>query len=190
MLINNFTYYLRVFIISGLCIVYISTYFKLFFYGTENFNFNIDRAVQENLISTNPVLGCKMTTFSQQEMKVLGREEVQRVLIQAKEEGFYELFALEVTTGLRRGVLQINKQACPDHGKVAIRASKTAPVSGASSSPSGSRSNPWTQLCGQAVPGDFEAGGLSSGSVSRLATHLCYHGARAWHGHQDAVHAD
>lgn len=100
----------------------------------------MDRAVQENLISSNPVLGCKMTTPSQKEMQVLSREEVQRVLIQAKEEGFYELFALEVTTGLRRGellgiqwddldfttgVLQINKQACPDHGKVSIRSPKT-----------------------------------------------------------------
>ena len=100
----------------------------------------MDRAAQENLISANPVLGCKMPSPNEREMKVLSREEVQRVLLQAKEEGFYELFALEVTTGLRRGellgiqwddldfttgVLQINKQACPDHGKLTVRETKT-----------------------------------------------------------------
>ncbi len=85
-------------------------------------------------LSDQTVWGCRMI-FS----KAMDRA-VQRVLIQTKEEGFYELFALEMTTGLRRGkllglqwddldfttgVLQINKQACLDHGKLAIRASKT-----------------------------------------------------------------
>lgn len=38
-------------------------------------------------------------------MQVLTREEIQRFLIQAKEEGYFELFLLELTTGLRRGEL-------------------------------------------------------------------------------------
>ena len=33
------------------------------------------------------------------------REEIQRFLIQAKAEGYFELFLLELTTGLRRGEL-------------------------------------------------------------------------------------
>ena len=34
-------------------------------------------------------------------MNILTREEMQRFLIQAKEEGYYELFLLELATGLR-----------------------------------------------------------------------------------------
>ncbi len=38
-------------------------------------------------------------------MQVLTREEIQRFLIHAKAEGYFELFLLELTTGLRRGEL-------------------------------------------------------------------------------------
>ena len=38
-------------------------------------------------------------------MKVLSREDMQKVLIQAKEENYYELFLLEFATGLRLGEL-------------------------------------------------------------------------------------
>ena len=37
------------------------------------------------------------------QMQVLTREELQRFLIQAKDEGYYELFLLELGTGMRRG---------------------------------------------------------------------------------------
>lgn len=36
-------------------------------------------------------------------MQVLTPEEMQRLLIQAKEDGCYELLLLELSTGLRRG---------------------------------------------------------------------------------------
>lgn len=38
-------------------------------------------------------------------MQVLTREELQRFLIQAKFEGYYEVFLLDLATGLRRGEL-------------------------------------------------------------------------------------
>lgn len=38
-------------------------------------------------------------------MKILSREAMQRLLIQAKEENYYELFLLEFATGLRLGEL-------------------------------------------------------------------------------------
>ena len=38
-------------------------------------------------------------------MQVLARDELQRFLIQAKAEGYYELFLLDLATGLRRGEL-------------------------------------------------------------------------------------
>lgn len=65
----------------------------------------LEKAVQEGLIRTNPAVGCKLPPKKGREMKVLTREEMQRFLIQAKAEDYYELFLLELTTGLRRGEL-------------------------------------------------------------------------------------
>ena len=45
----------------------------------------------------------KLPPPEQKEMKIPSGEEIQRFLLQAKEEGMYELFLLELTTCLRRG---------------------------------------------------------------------------------------
>ena len=63
----------------------------------------LEKAVQDGLIRVNPALGCKLPPKKAREMQVLTREEIQRFLIQAKAEGYFELFLLELTTGLRRG---------------------------------------------------------------------------------------
>lgn len=63
------------------------------------------KAVSEGLIQQNPTNFCKLPKASRAEMKVLTREEMQKVLIQAKEEGYYEVFLLEFATGLREGEL-------------------------------------------------------------------------------------
>lgn len=65
----------------------------------------LEKAVQEGLIGVNPAIGCKLPPKKAREMQVLTREEIQRFLIQAKAEGYFELFLLELTTGLRRGEL-------------------------------------------------------------------------------------
>ena len=65
----------------------------------------LEKAVQEELIRTNPAVGCKLPPKRGREMQVLGREELQRFLIQAQAEGYYELFLLDLCTGLRRGEL-------------------------------------------------------------------------------------
>lgn len=65
----------------------------------------LEKAVVEGYIRANPALACKLPSQNIREMKVLGREEMQRFLIQAKEEGYYELFLLELATGMRRGEL-------------------------------------------------------------------------------------
>ena len=65
----------------------------------------LEKAVQEGLIRVNPAVGCKLPPKKAREMQVLTREEIQRFLIQAKAEGYFELFLLELTTGLRRGEL-------------------------------------------------------------------------------------
>lgn len=63
----------------------------------------LDKAVAEKLIFRNFSDGCKLPPGRPKEMQVLTAEEMQRLLIQAKEEGFFELFLLELSTGLRRG---------------------------------------------------------------------------------------
>ena len=63
----------------------------------------LDKAVEENLIFRNPSDGCKLPSAKPREMKVLMPEEIQRLLIQAREDGCYELLLLELSTGLRRG---------------------------------------------------------------------------------------
>ena len=100
----------------------------------------LDRAVRDNLIRKNPAEGCKLPPLKTREMQVLTHEEMQRFLIQAKEEGYYELFLLELTTGLRRGellalqwddldmetgVLKIDRQIYPVKGKLVINEPKT-----------------------------------------------------------------
>ncbi len=63
----------------------------------------LEKAVQEGLIRTNPAIGCKLPPTKSREMKVLTQSEVIRFLNRAKEEGYYELFLLELGTGMRRG---------------------------------------------------------------------------------------
>ena len=65
----------------------------------------LDQAAAEHLILRNPAEGCRLPPKKAREMQVLSLEELQRFLIQAKSEGIYELFLLELTTGMRQGEL-------------------------------------------------------------------------------------
>jgi len=65
----------------------------------------LDKAVAEKLIRVNPAIGCKLPPKRGKEMQILTSDEMQRLLIQAKEEGFYEMFLLDIATGMRRGEL-------------------------------------------------------------------------------------
>ena len=65
----------------------------------------LETAVQEGFIRDNPAVGCKLPAKTKGEMKVLTTEQAQRLLIQAKHDGYYELFLLEFATGLRIGEL-------------------------------------------------------------------------------------
>ena len=64
---------------------------------------SLEKAVEEGLITRNPSIGCKLPPKKNGEMKVLTQNEIVRLLNQAYDEGYYELFLLELTTGLRRG---------------------------------------------------------------------------------------
>ena len=65
----------------------------------------LEKAVSEDLIPQNPASGCKLPPARKGEMNILSRESMQKLLIQAKEEKYYELFLLEFATGLRLGEL-------------------------------------------------------------------------------------
>ena len=100
----------------------------------------LDQAVQENLIRTNPAVGCKLPPKRSREMQVLSRQELQRFLIQAKADGYFELFLLDLSTGLRRGellalqwsdldldtgTLSVTKQVYEVNGKMQLSVPKT-----------------------------------------------------------------
>ena len=100
----------------------------------------LQRAVQDGLIRMNPAEGCKLPPKKAREMQVLARDELQRFLIQAQAEGYYELFLLDLATGLRRGellalqwddldfetgVLTISKQVSLVRGKIVMSVPKT-----------------------------------------------------------------
>lgn len=63
----------------------------------------LGKAVKEGLIHINPAIGCKLPPKKSAEMQVLTHDEMQRFLIQAKENDFFELALLELATGMRRG---------------------------------------------------------------------------------------
>ena len=63
----------------------------------------LERAVADGLVSTNVSIGCKLPPKKGHEMKILTQTEIVRFLARAKEEGYYEMFLLELTTGMRRG---------------------------------------------------------------------------------------
>ena len=100
----------------------------------------LDRAVQDGLIRVDPTADCRLPPKSTKELQVLTREEMQRFLIQAKEEGYFELFLLELATGLRRGeilalqwddldfgtgALRIQRQVYRANGKLVVSEPKT-----------------------------------------------------------------
>ncbi len=100
----------------------------------------LQRAVEDGLIRVNPAISCKLPPKKSAQMQVLTQEERQRFLIQAKQDGYYELFLLELGTGLRlgellalqwsdlnfkTGELRIDKQVTLARGEIHITEPKT-----------------------------------------------------------------
>lgn len=63
----------------------------------------LEKACKEGLIPNNPAISCKLPPKKAREMEILSHEEIQRFIIQASYNGYYELFLLEFATGMRRG---------------------------------------------------------------------------------------
>ena len=100
----------------------------------------LEKAVVEGLITSNPAIGCKLPPKKSREMQVLTQAEILRFLTRAKEEGYYEMFLLELTTGMRRGEiiglkwrdlnlqtgeLHISRQVIKSGNKSSVSAPKT-----------------------------------------------------------------
>ena len=103
-------------------------------------NAALNKAVEEGLICKNPAGECKLPPKRYAEMKVLTHEEIHRMLVQAKAEGLFELFFLDLSTGLRRGEvlglqwddvdfekkeLHIKRQVTRVEGKLTVSTPKT-----------------------------------------------------------------
>ena len=62
-------------------------------------------AQEQKLISTNPAEGCALPRLEHREMQTLPPGQLQAFLREAKDSGVFELYYLELATGLRRGEL-------------------------------------------------------------------------------------
>ena len=62
-------------------------------------------AKEQKLIVTDPTDGCALPKVEHREMKTLPVEQLTSFLREAKESGVFELYYVELATGLRRGEL-------------------------------------------------------------------------------------
>ena len=65
----------------------------------------MDFAKDQKLIASNPTNGCALPKLEHREMKTLPVEQLTSFLREAKETGVFEMYYIELATGLRRGEL-------------------------------------------------------------------------------------
>ena len=65
----------------------------------------LDRAVIDGLIERNPAKNCKLPKKKNKKVDILSKEEIKRLLIQAKEDGMLEMMLIDLSSGMRRGEL-------------------------------------------------------------------------------------
>ena len=65
----------------------------------------MDFAIAQKLILTNPTDGCALPRLEHREMKTLPAEQLASFLQEARESAVFELYYIELATGLRRGEL-------------------------------------------------------------------------------------
>ena len=62
-------------------------------------------AVEQRLISSNPTKGCVLPKLERKEMKILPPESLGTFFEEARRSGVFELYYIDLATGLRRGEL-------------------------------------------------------------------------------------
>ena len=62
-------------------------------------------AMEQKLVSKNPTQGCALPTVEHKEMKTLTADQLSAFFQEARDSGVYELYYLDLATGLRRGEL-------------------------------------------------------------------------------------
>ena len=62
-------------------------------------------AMEQKLVSRNPTQGCALPKVEHKEMKTLTADQLSAFFQEAKDSGVYELYYLDLATGLRRGEL-------------------------------------------------------------------------------------
>ena len=65
----------------------------------------MDLAVAQKIILTNPTNACELPKVEHQEMQTIPAEQLQAFLDEARATGVYEMYYIELATGLRRGEL-------------------------------------------------------------------------------------
>ncbi len=60
-------------------------------------------AMEQKLVSKNPTQGCALPKVEHKEMKTLTADQLSAFFQEAKDSGVYELYYLDLATGLRRG---------------------------------------------------------------------------------------
>ncbi len=62
-------------------------------------------ALEQRLVTKNPTQGCALPKVEHKEMKTLTADQLSAFFREAKDSGVYELYYLDLATGLRRGEL-------------------------------------------------------------------------------------
>lgn len=100
----------------------------------------LQKAVDEQIISTNPCKKVQLPKEAPKEMQTLKSEELSAFLNEARDSGWYEFYYLELTTGLRLGeitaltwddldiknkTISVNKQVQRINGEIVVTRPKT-----------------------------------------------------------------
>ncbi len=78
-------------------------------------------AVEQRIIATNPTKGCALPKLEKKEMKILPLDFLDTFFEEAKRSGVFELYYIDLSTGLRRGELLGLKWSDIDLNKGIIR---------------------------------------------------------------------
>ena len=62
-------------------------------------------AIEQKLVTRNPTQGCALPKVEHKEMKTLTADQLSAFFQEARDSGVYELYYLDLATGLRRGEL-------------------------------------------------------------------------------------